>query len=70
MVVAIIEDIIIPATVTATITTEDIIIPATVTATITTTEIMIIPKTILVTEVEGLATALSRARVRGNIRGW
>ena len=49
---------------------EDIIIPATVTATITTTEIMIIPKTILVTEVEGLATALSRARVRGNIRGW
>ncbi len=48
---------------------EDIIIPATVTATITATEIMLIPKTILVTEAESLATVLGRARVRGNIRG-
>lgn len=48
---------------------EDIIISATVTATIAETEIMLTPKTILVTEAEGLATALSRARFRGSIRG-
>jgi hypothetical protein len=47
---------------------EDIIILATVTATIAATEIMLTPKTILVIEAEGLATALSRARV--SIRGW
>lgn len=46
---------------------EDIIIPATVTATITATEIVVTPKTILITEAEDLATALSRARVRGSM---
>lgn len=46
---------------------EDIIIPATVTATITATEIVVTPKTILITEAEDLATAWSRARVRGSM---
>ena len=49
---------------------EGTIIPATVTATITAIEIILTPKTILVTEAEGLATALSRARVRGSLQGW
>lgn len=46
---------------------EDILIQATVTATITETEIVDTPKTILVTKAEDLATALSRARVSGSM---
>jgi hypothetical protein len=44
----------------------DMIIPAI----ITTREIRLIPKPILVTEVEGRANGTSRAHVRGNTRGW
>lgn len=46
---------------------EDIIIPATVTATITAAEIVVTPKTILITEAEDLATVWSRARIRGSM---
>jgi hypothetical protein len=54
--VAIIKDIIILVTVTATIM-----------ATIATTEIMLTPKTVI--EAEGLATALSNACITGNMPG-
>jgi hypothetical protein len=44
---------------------EDILVLATVTATITDTEIVDTPKTILITGAEDLATVLSRASISG-----
>ena len=48
----------------------DIIILATVTATITATEIMVIPTAILATEAESQITAVNNSHVRVRIRWW
>ena len=48
----------------------DIVILATVTATITATEIMVIPTAILATEAESQITAVNNSHVRVRIRWW